>query len=139
MIHDKTEGDDKSCKKHSGKEFLADSCGNNEDEENGQNALLLSSLHQGPLPHPSKLRDYNDIISNGAERIMQMAENEQEANIDLERRKLLIIEEQNKRDGQFGKRGQLCATAIVPDFRATSLANPWGSSVSRGLFFGDNL
>jgi uncharacterized membrane protein len=34
--------------------------------------------HSGPLPDPETLIQYNDVIPNGAERIMRMAENEQD-------------------------------------------------------------
>ena len=33
--------------------------------------------HSGPLPSPETLRQYNDIVPDGAERIMAMAEKEQ--------------------------------------------------------------
>ncbi len=39
--------------------------------------LLQSKSHSGPLPDPATLKEYNELISNGAERIMEMAEKEQ--------------------------------------------------------------
>ena len=41
-------------------------------------------MHAGPLPDPETLRRYNDIITNGADRIMQMAEKEQSHRIQRE-------------------------------------------------------
>ena len=37
----------------------------------------MSEIHSGPLPHPELLSRYNEIVPNAAERIMNMAENEQ--------------------------------------------------------------
>lgn len=39
--------------------------------------MIARRFHSGPLPPPSDLAQYNDIISNGADRIMAMAEKEQ--------------------------------------------------------------
>lgn len=39
--------------------------------------LSVSSYRSGPLPAPYELEHYNEIIQNGAERIMIMAEKEQ--------------------------------------------------------------
>lgn len=36
--------------------------------------MIARCFHSGPLPPPSDLAQYNDIISNGADRIMAMAE-----------------------------------------------------------------
>lgn len=42
--------------------------------------------HQGPLPDPKTLKRYNDIIENGAERIMVMAEKQQVHRMGIEKR-----------------------------------------------------
>ena len=47
-------------------------------DENVQ-VMIAQRFHSGPLPSPSDLAQYNAIISNGADRIMTMAEKEQEA------------------------------------------------------------
>lgn len=39
--------------------------------------MIARRFHSGSLPPPSDLAQYNDIISNGADRIMAMAEKEQ--------------------------------------------------------------
>lgn len=48
--------------------------------------LVASSIRtefsSGPLPHPSLLKEYDSIIKDGAERIMQMAEKEQAARLE---------------------------------------------------------
>lgn len=49
---------------------------------NGGQSIILAQSHTeistGPLPHPELLKGYNEIISDGAERIMKMAEKEQQ-------------------------------------------------------------
>lgn len=47
-------------------------------DENVQ-VMIAQRFHSGPLPPPSDLAQYNTIISNGADRIMAMAEKEQAA------------------------------------------------------------
>jgi uncharacterized membrane protein len=39
----------------------------------------------GPLPHPEALARFDQVIPNGAERIMQMTEKEQAARLDMAR------------------------------------------------------
>lgn len=46
--------------------------------------LVKQSLHSGPIPSPDSLGKYNTIIPNGADRIMKMAENQQEHRIKIE-------------------------------------------------------
>ena len=41
-------------------------------------------LHQGPLPPPEQLEGYNNVILNGAERLMIMAEKQLDHRISLE-------------------------------------------------------
>jgi uncharacterized membrane protein len=41
------------------------------------NTTLVSAQWQGPLPPPSTLKAFDDIIEHGAERIFRMAEQEQ--------------------------------------------------------------
>lgn len=40
-------------------------------------AIVSQSSFRGPLPPPSMLREYNEIVDNGAERIMVRSEKEQ--------------------------------------------------------------
>lgn len=61
---------------------------------NGNHSRTISSsiryerqeLFSGPLPHPDILAKFNGIIPDGAERIMQMAENQQKHRMGLENR-----------------------------------------------------
>ncbi len=64
--------------------------------ENAQRAVLaiIRQSWQGPLPPPDVLREYNEIIPNGAERIFKMAENQSQHRLSLE--KDVINKEQNQ-------------------------------------------
>ncbi|MCG8700175.1 MAG: DUF2335 domain-containing protein [Bacteroidales bacterium] len=63
---------------------------------------INASSFRGPLPPPKLLGDYNKVVSDGAERIMKMAENQSRHRIELE--KLAIKEElsQSKIGQLFG-------------------------------------
>jgi uncharacterized membrane protein len=41
-------------------------------------------VHQGPLPHPAVLKQYDDVVPGAAERIMRMAEQQAMHRQDLE-------------------------------------------------------
>lgn len=79
------------------------------------NSLLIRQLraeHSGPLPPPALLKQYDDIISNGAERIMQMAESEQQHRHDMERQ-LVNQEINDAADGRgIERRGQIFAVIV---------------------------
>lgn len=62
--------------------------------------------HSGPLPAPETLQQYNEIIPNGAERIMQMAESQSEHRKSLERK---VIESQTRQS----ERGQIIAGILA--------------------------
>ncbi|MBV8898761.1 MAG: DUF2335 domain-containing protein [Verrucomicrobia bacterium] len=49
----------------------------------GQKQLrrIVARAHHGPFPHPEDLTQYDHIIENGAERIMLMAERNEEHSI----------------------------------------------------------
>ena len=51
-----------------------------------QNNQIIAAQWQGPLPPPAALREFDEIIPNGAERIMVMCEKEQASRIAGERR-----------------------------------------------------
>lgn len=57
-----------------------------------QDPPIAAAAFQGPIPPPSILRGYDEIIPNGAERIMTMAEDEQEHRHDLEKRQVGLFE-----------------------------------------------
>lgn len=50
-----------------------------------RSASLVIKQHSGPLPDPESLADYNRLIPNGAERIMTMAEKQQNHGFEMER------------------------------------------------------
>ena len=52
----------------------------------------------GPFPHPEILNKYNAVIPNGAERIMVMAEKQQNHRISLEK----FVLENDARRADFG-------------------------------------
>ncbi len=58
--------------------------------------MIARRFHSGSLSPPSDLAQYNDIISNGADRIMAMAEKEQ-----------AVRHETIWQDQTFNRRGQL--------------------------------
>lgn len=56
-------------------------------QPNGKSLSITASrteLFSGPLPHPDLLAKYNDALPNGAERIVAMAEKQQDHRISLE-------------------------------------------------------
>ncbi len=65
-------------------------------------SIQTSSAFRGPLPPPSILADYNDIINNGAERIMKMAENQSGHRIELEKHAIKEELKQSRRGQVFG-------------------------------------
>ena len=44
----------------------------------------VQKIHMGPLPDPNTLAEYNNIIPNGAERIMAMAEKQSDHRMKME-------------------------------------------------------
>jgi uncharacterized membrane protein len=46
---------------------------------------LVGARWQGPIPPPALIQQYNEVIENGAERIMAMAETAQAAEIEMGR------------------------------------------------------
>ncbi len=53
--------------------------------EQKKKLVRQTTIHSGPLPHPETLQKYNEIIPNGAERIMIMAEKQQNHRIEIEK------------------------------------------------------
>jgi uncharacterized membrane protein len=50
-----------------------------------QAQITTSVSFSGPLPHPEFLARYNDVVPNGAERIMKMAEDQQGHRMSIEK------------------------------------------------------
>ncbi len=61
--------------------------------KDGEVALFQRDVHSGPLPHPETLKGYQDIDPSFPERIMAMAEREQEHahKLDTERNKNAML------------------------------------------------
>lgn len=66
----------------------------------------LTEIVSGPIPHPRLLREYNKLIPGAAERIMSMAEKQQDSRISAEKEtreakfKIAMEEIKIKRNGQ---------------------------------------
>lgn len=76
-----------------------------QEEIVGSNHILMQSLEvsryfSGPLPHPSILAEYNKAVPDAAERILRMAEKQQEASIKNQTYQLQKTAESSKR-GQY--------------------------------------
>ncbi len=69
-------------------------------------SVHTESSFKGPLPPPSILGDYNNIIKDGAERIMRMAEIQSAHRIELEKH---AIKEELKQSGRGQKFGFILA------------------------------
>lgn len=65
-----------------------------------------ASSFSGPLPPPSILSGYNDVIENGAERLMKMAEKQSTHRIDREKH---VVREELKQS----KTGQIFGFVLV--------------------------
>ena len=56
------------------------------DKKEEQILIQKSEMHSGPLPHPELLSKYNEVVSGAAERIFNMAENEQRHRLQMDRK-----------------------------------------------------
>lgn len=70
------------------------------------------SHHRGPLPHPDSLARYDAIIPDGAERIMRMAELEQQHRHAWEDGQQALVEGIAKDETKIAGRGQLLAAVL---------------------------
>lgn len=70
-----------------------------------------SMTYSGPIPHPDLLRQFDDVIPNGADRIMKMAEIQSAHRQQLEAK----VVNANNRDSLFGviSATLICLTAII--------------------------
>lgn len=84
---------------------------------------------QGPLPPPGILKEYNDALSDGAERIMRMAEKRADHRIAIE--KQFIPEDQN-----HTRRGQNFALTIALTFLLVSGLLIWDGHEVSGTILG---
>ncbi len=73
-------------------------------------------IHSGPIPSPDVLRGYNDIVPNAAERIIQMAEQQQAHRHAMETNVLVAQIEEDKRrhtEVKIGQKNGLIATVMA--------------------------
>lgn len=80
--------------------------------------MMVMRRHTGPLPDPDDLRHYDRIIPDGANRIMKMAEREQEHRHAIETKHLDVVESVSKNDYFSTRRGQnygllVCGLVLV--------------------------
>ena len=95
------------------------------------NPSQIIAQHQqwsGPLPPPGALAQFNDIIPDGAQRIMKMVESEQEHRIKSEELILQATIKDTKRGSFIGGGLALCAisgaiyTAVIGAHPSVSIA-----------------
>lgn len=77
-----------------------------QDKPSQNNNSVVSAQWLGPLPPPDTLAEFDAIIPNGAERIMRMAEIEQEERLKFDSKNLHA-------DGAAVERGQYLSFVIV--------------------------
>lgn len=94
---------------------------------------LLQESFSGPMPHPDILKGYEDILPGSAERILQMAENEQKHRHKQEDRICKGSVEQVKR-------GQWIALFVVILLTAVATAiTLLGQPTVGGIIFGSTI
>lgn len=63
---------------------------------------ITEQSHSGPIPDPESLEHYNNIIPNGADRIMQMAEKQQQHRFSIENKAIKSQTSQSMKGQIFG-------------------------------------
>ena len=74
----------------------------NQNQQVQAGLIAAQTVHIGPLPSPEVLEKYNTIIPDGANRIMTMAEKQQDHRFGLENTALRSQLRQSKRGQIFG-------------------------------------
>ncbi|WP_260843863.1 DUF2335 domain-containing protein [Robbsia andropogonis] len=82
----------------------------------------------GPLPPPGAMQHFNQVIPNGADRIMKMVEQEQEQRL-AQTKQILDYENADAKRGQF-LGAALCALAIICAAYVARSNGPWEASVA---------
>lgn len=72
-----------------------------------------TEISQGPLPPPKILKEYDNIVKDGAERIMRMAEKEQESRLEEKRLNGESNRRLMERKIDYFKRGQWMALVVA--------------------------
>jgi len=87
--------------------------------------VTLMSHHRGPLPHPDSLARYDAIIPNGAERIMRMAELEQQHRHKWESGQQTLVESIANDEARIAGRGQVLAACLCVLLIVAGLVFMW--------------
>jgi len=93
--------------------------GNNEPARGHEKApKSVAQLYQGPIPPPQILAAFNDIIPDGADRIMRMAEKDQDHKTAMQIKMVEVQDSASRREHSEIIGGQifafiLCALALV--------------------------
>lgn len=77
-----------------------------------------AQIYQGPIPHPETLAAFNSIIPNGADRIMCMAETDQQHKFEMQKKALTAKIEDSQREHAEVVLGQaltavLCLASLI--------------------------
>jgi uncharacterized membrane protein len=88
------------------------------------------TAHQGPLPHWEDLEKYGQIIPNGADRIMSMAEKQQDHRMTLETTAITEQLTQSKRGQTFGL--LIGLTALVGGVVCIMFGHEWSGAFLGG-------
>lgn len=101
---------------------------------------IIARHHMGPLPDPEDMARYGNIIPNGAERIMQLAEKEQSARLQMEAAEQEGRFSYLKQEQAIKKRGQWFACFSIIVFAAISVYLIYSGSPTAGaLLMGASL
>lgn len=99
--------------------------------------------HSGALPLASEVVKYNEVIPNGANRIMIMAEKEQEHNHLKTQKQLKHREEELLQRGihlDVVKRGQIFSVAVIILYTCLSAYIAWiGDTITAGALMGTGV
>lgn len=85
------------------------------EDSNSATIIAASQMEivSGPLPHPRLLKDYDNLIKDGAERIMAMAEKQQESRIEGEKETRRINTHIANEQLKLQSRGQIIALIVI--------------------------
>lgn len=93
----------------------------------------VSYSHSGPLPAAEELKKYDNVVAGCAERIVKMAEKQQDHRMSLE---TLAITEQLKQSGRGQHYGLMCALVLII---ASFVAIMFGHDAAGGWLGGSTL
>lgn len=91
---------------------------------------MVSEQFSGPIAHPRHLREYELIIPGSAERIIRMAEKQQDHNMEMERTIVSAQVSDQRRGMQYG------LAALIIDIAAAVGVGLWGDTVLAGMILG---